>query len=109
MNKIYHRDFYKPKDIVLSNIEKKFERVIFAGLSFEDVKSAYRFEIQSPHKPVDLDNNIIEWEDLERKLRDETVGKIEIHRDAVLFSINFWHGNDILGIIHCKDINGLPE
>jgi hypothetical protein len=111
MDKIYHRDFYEPRNIVLSDIEKKFERVIFAKLSFGNVKSIYCFEIQSPNKPVDLDNNIIEWEDLGKKLYNETVSKIEIHKNinTALFSINFWQGNDILGIIRCKDINGLPE
>ena len=58
---------------------------------------------------MDIDNNIIEWEDLAKKLHVEMVSKIEVHRNVALFSISFWQDDDILGIIRCKDINGLPE
>jgi len=109
MSEIYHRDFFEPKEVSLSNITKKFGKVVLVELSFKDIKCGYNFEIHSPYRPVDIDSKVIEWEDLEKKLRIEEISKIEIHKETRLFSINFWQDSDVLGIIHCKDIKGLPE
>jgi hypothetical protein len=109
MSKVYHRDFFDPKELSLGNITKKHGKVVSAELSFKCMSCEYNFELGFLHNPVDLDKNIIQWDDLEVKLRVEIISKIVIHRDTKLFSIGFWQNDDILGIIHCKDIKGLPE